>query len=702
MGSKRNICLSVVLIASLCTFSSAKDEVKDNKTKKPDEVLLSTITVVANRNEVNSLLYPGSVGILEADQLKSESNIIDSITNIPGIDTGVDNGRQIGNYFTIRGFGYQSEDRVIITQDGVPRSASLYSNLISTFRTDSDILKRVEVVKGASSILYGSGAIGGVVGMQTKDAKDFLRDGESYGFMIGQRFESNHMSSTRGAAYGKFDQIPVDILLYGKRAEYGNMKYPDGGTTNYPKSINDEVIKTAFFKLGVDISEEQRLTFSVFDFKEDLETFWQTLYNNGNPFVIGELTQRDYVLDYKYNPYDISWLNLYAKIYKTKAEYDRGYTTATTNLRYSNEDERWGVQIKNIAKFDTGFIKHNLVTGIDYQNRKEDALYLLNGSLSNFGSMPNSYKDWGFYIQDVMSMGNLELTLGGRYDKFDRSIKKPGTTDYDDGKFSPRVALGYTLFDRLTLLAGYSQSFRGPTPHETSSTGALNINYYYLPNPDLKAETADEYEVGFAFVDHGILSDDDSFNIKFMYFNGKIKDMISIKSLPELGTPPVSNFYAQYQNVNEAKRSGYEIATNYFIGDFSFYGSYEHLSLKDKKTKENIKSFADKIRVQVGYDIMSNLNFAADINHWFKPNQNPKGITSGGVYYKYVDKPYTIANFKGKWTIKKSEIPFLHGTTINFGVNNIFDKKYINANSVASISRVGTGRNFYVDFEVKF
>ena len=50
----------------------------------------------------------------------------------------------------------------------------MYSNMISSFRTDSDILKRVEVIKGASSVLHGSGAIGGIVNMQTKSASDYL------------------------------------------------------------------------------------------------------------------------------------------------------------------------------------------------------------------------------------------------------------------------------------------------------------------------------------------------------------------------------------------------------------------------------------------------------------------------------------------------------------------------------------------------
>ena len=126
---------------------------------------LGQIVVQATVSAVDNLKYAGSVGILTENDLKAKTNVIDSIMRIPGVDGGMDMGRHIGRQFQIRGFGYQSDERVIIKQDGVRRSAGMYSNMISSFRTDSDILKRVEVIKGASSVLHGSGAIGGIVNM---------------------------------------------------------------------------------------------------------------------------------------------------------------------------------------------------------------------------------------------------------------------------------------------------------------------------------------------------------------------------------------------------------------------------------------------------------------------------------------------------------------------------------------------------------
>ncbi|MBQ9620222.1 MAG: TonB-dependent receptor plug domain-containing protein, partial [Neisseriaceae bacterium] len=131
-----------------------------NNQNQPTE--LETIVVEATRTPVGNMKYAGSVGVLTPQDMESTTNVIDAMMDIAGVDGGMDAGRHAGAQFQIRGFGYQSEDRVIIKQDGIPRSPGLYGNFVSSFRTDTDILKRVEVTKGASSILHGSGAIGGI------------------------------------------------------------------------------------------------------------------------------------------------------------------------------------------------------------------------------------------------------------------------------------------------------------------------------------------------------------------------------------------------------------------------------------------------------------------------------------------------------------------------------------------------------------
>lgn len=704
------------------TDTNHSGNLKKGKTDNATE--LETIVVEATKTPVGNMKYAGSVGVLTPQDMESTTNVIDAMMSVPGVDGGMDAGRHAGKQFQIRGFGYQSEDRVIIKQDGIPRSPGLYGNFVSSFRTDTDILKRVEVTKGASSILHGSGAIGGIVSMESKNARDFLNEDEQVGVMFGNRVESNNMHSVRGAVYGDLEKAPLDFVIYGKKADYGTTKFADGGThyadatngtlngdtTPYKYAYNDENVRTAFFKVGSTLGDH-RLQFSAFNYDEKLNTLWQTLWHNSNDlYVKGKLKQRDFVLDYKYNP-ESDWVDLAFKAYKSKSKYDRGYQnygTAQNTLQYANIDNRWGITFSNNATFNTGSLKHNLVAGVDYADRDEDAIYVSNGVKSDFGSFPNEWKDLGIYAQDIMQLGNAELTLGGRFDKFKREIKKENTQSYSDKRFSPRIALAYTFFDRFTLLGGYSESFRAPTPHETSQKGPINRRYYYIPNPNLKSETAKEYEVGFSFQDEGLLHSSDKLKIKGIYFNGKIDDMIALKARPEMGRPPKDGNldpqqYGQYQNVDTAKRHGFELSADYKIGDFKFGTSYERLKLYDSATGEDINRHANKLQANVGYSPIENLDLNLKVSRWFNPHSNPSSYESSGETYYYVDKGFTIADFKAKYTFKKnSKIPFLSGAKIGFGVNNIFDKQYISANRTRDTVNVGKGRSYWLDYEVKF
>ena len=227
--------------------------------------------------------------------------------------------------------------------------------------------------------------------------------------------------------------------------------------------------------------------------------------------------------------------------------------------------------------------------------------------------------------------------------------------------------------------------------------------YYYIPNPDLKPETVKEYEVGFSFKQDEIFTDD-HFDMKFIYFNGKIEDMIGIKALPHLGVPPggFSQQYGQYQNIDQAKRHGFEISSNYQTEDFDFGASFERLRIYNKQTHENINNHAKKLSAHAFYSPLHDLNLGFEVSRYFKPHSKPASFIAGGTEYFYADKAFTIANFKGSYKIKNGIIPALDGADVSFGVNNIFDRHYINANRTRETLAVGAGRNFYVDLEVRF
>ena len=717
---KYNYLACCILAATMHTLPVQAEETQPcddtQKTCEQPIITLDTVTVTATRTETDTAKYAGQIGILTKDDLAPSANVVDALATIPGVYIGSDMGRNIGSQYSIRGFGYGSESRVIIRQNGVPQSPSLFSNQISSFRTDSDLLKRVEVVKGASSILYGSGAIGGIIDMHTMNAKDKLNDGEQFGAFVGGRAESNNMHSVRGGIYGQAKSIPVDFMLYSKKASYGDVELAGNGSANYQETENDEDIQTSYLNVGWDINDEQHIRFSLFDFDEDVLAAWQSLYHPNIPVVgeearyTGSLTQTDYTLDYGYKSSSNTLLDLSIKAYSTEADYTRDWDYVDDNKErrvgyYSTNEERWGVNVKNVATFNTGTIQHILLTGAEFKHREENAVATENGSYDDYGFLPNDYDDWGFYIQDIMEIGKLELTLAGRYDMFDRSVNKPNKPKYDDNNFSPRVAVSYELIDGLNLLLGYSESFRAPTPKETSSQGALNPFYYYLSNPNLRAETAKEWEGGFAFDRTNLFQANDQLSIKATYFDGNIEDMITLERLPEMGKPPESRMYAQYQNVADAKRRGFEVSANYLMDQWMFNTSYEHLDIYNKETKVKLPAggYADKLQLSATwFNHDAGLQLGLNMEYWFEPDQNPKTVTSRGKVYTYVDQEFKQFNLKGSWDIPFNVSPTIDGLTLKFGVNNLTNKQYINARDVNETSRVGVGTNAYIDIELDF
>lgn len=677
---------------------------------------LEDITVVGTRTGVDISKYPGSANILTTKDLTTSSSVIESLSQVPGVETGGGHGRNMGQQFTIRGFGYQSESRVIVKLDGVRRSPSLFSNHISSFRVDNDLLKRIDVVKGASSIAHGGGAIGGVIGMTTKDAYDFLDYGDTFGVTVKGRYESNNYRDGFVALYGTTSEAKFDYIVYKKAGNTGDLtlasksiEVEDGVFDDVVE--NNEDIDNLFVKVGFNPTPNQRITLSHQDVAEDTEATWQTVYHSkyDDEPVIGDLDQKDTVLGYVLRSDRTDLLNLSANVYKGSSSYFR-YTEflsggVPNRVDYENSDERYGFNIKNLFNFSTGGVNHRLLLGADYEKKEEDAYYLRNDVPSDFGSMPNESEDFGIFIQEEASFldDTLIMQLGGRYDSFKRNVHN-GEQKYDNSHFSPRLGFSWEALDGLNLLANISEAFRAPTPHETSSEGPLNPHYWYLANPDLGPETATEYEVGFSFVDSSLLSDRDSLWFKVMYFNGKIEDMINFVTLPELGVSPDDSIFGQYQNVEDVNRSGLELQLKYQYGSWDLGFTYETLDQYDTETKEKVpNAFADKVRLSGAYTVVNlNLTVIADVSHWFEPDQNPETVFSGGELYTYVNESFTQANIRALWTPPDFNQPFLKNIELEVGVNNIFDDDYINSRNVMSTSRTGKGRNIYVHLVTHF
>ena len=150
---------------------------------------LDRIVIGAGREKI-AIDTPQSVTVVDQDAIDREqaTTVGDAIDDIPGMKTA-GSERIMGESFNVRGIGGAAaadEPRLIVNVDGATKFYEQYR--MGSFFSDPELYKRIEVLRGpASSTLYGSGALAGVINLTTKDASDFL--GKDEPWMGGEKFQ---------------------------------------------------------------------------------------------------------------------------------------------------------------------------------------------------------------------------------------------------------------------------------------------------------------------------------------------------------------------------------------------------------------------------------------------------------------------------------------------------------------------------------
>jgi hemoglobin/transferrin/lactoferrin receptor protein len=190
---------------------------------------LDTITVAASKTEERAIdaLAPVSVVTLEQIQGLQPNRLSGILYQIPGVSVQ-ERGDDPSTVINIRGL--QDFGRVAVVVDGARQNYQRTGhNANGSFFLDPELVGSVDVVRGPTANIYGSGAIGGVVSFRTKDINDVVRPGERWGVdMTG----SGGTNSARGlgSIFGGVRADPnVDVFGGAVYRTQGN--YKDGNGT---------------------------------------------------------------------------------------------------------------------------------------------------------------------------------------------------------------------------------------------------------------------------------------------------------------------------------------------------------------------------------------------------------------------------------------------------------------------------------------
>ncbi|MGN4963344.1 TonB-dependent hemoglobin/transferrin/lactoferrin family receptor [Aeromonas dhakensis] len=662
--------------------------------KKADDVMV----VSGSRMEQKLEDVSGPISVITAEQIEEQvvSNVADLFRYEPGV-TAL-GGAGDAQTFIIRGMG---ENRVKIVRDGVRENDAYKNGGVGQSYFDTDMIKQVEVVKGPASAAYGSDALGGVIAITTKDAADFLKGRDSY------------LDATSGYASSSHQKMAgfTGALRTGELENLLRYTWRDGGVTqNYDSDKNefDIASQALLFKSQWNLSDSQFLKLTVDYFTEGQDPDAVDLTKAGSVFN-QPITDKDtdnlsLVLDHGI-ALQAPWVDrIDSKIYyaRTKQTMDQyassKYPVRPTNPYVTkNSLDHNGFEQKSLGaqlKFSKALDSQRLAWGLEYEHTDNERTRFkaptVAGDFEGYSelSFPSTTTEHGaLWAFDELKFGERwVLTPGARYDYYrmnpdqDPAYTGENLKRFSEGEFSPKLGLVFKAHEAANLFAQYSHGYKTPMYDNAFST--LNhqaYGYRIEPNTNLKPESSDG-------IDLGVRGSAGGFSYEVATFYNKYDDFIELGQVSTEGRTAVY----QYQNLDKATTKGAEAKADYWLNDLvNVWGNLSYIEGKDGdgnyiNSLSPLKGTLGVRLEQANWNINTALRFADDMSKVGKDAKGNDNIKSAG--WGVVD---IYAQFKPVQDLQ-----------FNVGVFNLFDKEYVNYESItgqsasASISnKTEPGRN---------
>jgi hemoglobin/transferrin/lactoferrin receptor protein len=626
-------------------------------------IMLDPLTVTATKEPTRRNDVPASIDVINQEQfdLKQPLTLGDILDDLPGVE--MEGGpKGSSSQPNIRGFGGTGwgTNRVVTTLDGARQDVGAAHGGSMFF--DPDLIKQAEVLKGTGSTLYGSGAIGGVIALTTKDASDFLDGDDKYGFRVKTGF---HSVNNEPMTSDTFALRPVDAVDF-----LGNFTWRDSG--NYSTGGGDKLDHSAvdmmsgLMKLGINPGEGQRLELSGIIFHDNEDVLATDVDNFNTEYTADhDIRKTTATAHYTFNSPTSDLVNFSATAYRDETDveddgrhYDR---TSDANLTTT------GFDVFNTFKFDTSLLNHALTFGTEYYHDAGSGR--VNGE--HEPQNPDASQDVvGLYAQDAIKVfDQLTLTPGLRWDYYATHPEDGDFSSRHDNHFSPKVGLLWQPLDWAGIFGSYSQGYRAPSIRELYISGTHfslgpGANNVFVTNPDLKPETTRTWEGGLRLGFKDVLMPDDKLNFSGSYYDTRAKDFIDANVVVDFGT---NTFTTTPVNVPKAHIRGNEIELTY-DSDYAFFsGGYSRIrgdNLTDNQPLTSIP--ADKLVFILGGKVPQ-LDVTFGINDEYAWKQDRVSGDTRPV------GNYNVVGIFASWAPKEG---LLKGFRVDSGIDNIFDKNY--------------------------
>jgi hemoglobin/transferrin/lactoferrin receptor protein len=703
---------------------------------------LKEVVISGSRSEQDPDELPMSIDVINAQDLEGRNiqDIRDVAADLPNVTVpraparfaiGSQTGRDQNAGFNIRGL---EGNRVLMLVDGIrqPRSYTFPSeSAVGRDYIDIGIVKRIEIVRGATSALYGSDGVAGLVNFITKEPADYLLGGKTIGgsASIGSSGERDGWKTGATVAGKANDALSwlVSGSLSGAdalknmgtndaanalrttpnperdkgRSLLGKLVFTPGGGQKHVLSFEHVESKTGYNLLsniaaptpvltGTALANSTIASNANTDMQRDRLT-WDGSWQLGSP-VADQLRAVLSYQDTKSNEYFFQ---------------DRFSAADRTRITdYSEKSLQANLQATKQIRMGVDAVQ-KITYGIDYVGTKianlQTGVTPAAGETYPLKRFPDTKESTiALYGQDEIILGPWSITPGVRLDHFKIDASQAGfgpvAKSLSDSAVSPKLGVLYHASELWSVYGNYASGFKAPNAGQVNSFFANpQANYQSIANPNLKPETSRNLEVGA----RGRLA---NLSLDAAAFTGRYKDFIEDFQQVGGSFSPADPAIYQSVNLSRVNISGFEVKGRaewgrFGDGDFSTPFSYGRTKGTNKATGAGLNSVSPE-RVNLGLQYATQVWTAAlNVNHYAGKKREDVDASTN----PFLPPSATIVDLSGQWRIKKD-------LRLTAGVYNLTDKKYWQWSSVVGQAATSTtidaytqpGRNYRVSLVADF
>ena len=521
--------------------SAAGESSYDDEIFPPEYLDLDQFVITADRTPVNKWTTPANVITITDKDIEANhyQTLAEALNHVNGVIVPVGT-----NIPVINGI-----EKVLVLIDG----HQLYNDGVD-FRDTVELsaipsmknIKRIEIVKGGGSALYGSDAVTGIINIITKKGE---RNETTFDFNAGSWHQNNYELTNQGVA-GNFGWFVTGGFHKSNPFNYpGNAERSD----NIDARESDRKDKAFTLRFDYKFDDRNSLTLS--------GAYTSHKYNRVHVYSTpGREKSMEYndillVYNFKENTQAPGWLR-YFNDSKLREGYD-ARRPANTGDKISK------FRVQGVDYQNSWILGQNkIVTGVEWHQTK-----MTHWSWEDKKQVSNR----AFYLQDTISMGKKwKLIPGFRYDH---------NSEFGH-QWSPKIATNYRADDQTKIYASWGRVYKAANPYQ------LYVNQSNIKgNENLRPERGNTAILG---IEHDF---GDKASVDFNVFYANLKNAIDAQD-------------NKFINVANEKSRGVEVTFRQKMDEYWSYGisyNYTKVDINGMDTSSSFTQPRNNYRLALNY-----------------------------------------------------------------------------------------------------